>query len=128
MSRYSDTARGLAIGYIVAIVLCVLFFLVVIPILGCCLYKRRQKRLRARNQAAQHALANRPAGPGQTQPGYHPVPNYGYSQQTAYAPGQQYYAPDQQQQQQAGVAWPQQQQQPQGFAGYYGGEQKPPAY
>ena len=118
MSRYDNTARGLAIGYIVAIVICVLFFVVVVPILGCCLYKRRQKRLRARNQAAQSAYANRNAG--QAQAGYHPVPNYGYPPQQ----GQQYYA---QGQQQAGVAWPQQQQQPQAY-GYYGGEQKPHGY
>lgn len=122
MGSYHDTARGLAIGYIVAIVVCVLFFVVVVPILGCCLYKRRQKRLRARNQAAQSAYANRNAAavPGQTQAGYHPVPNYGYPPQTQG--GQQYYA---QGGQQAGVAWPQQQPQQQGY-GYYGGEQKPP--
>lgn len=130
MSRYNDTARGLAIGYIVAIVICVLFFLVVVPILGCCLYKRRQKRLRARNQASQSAYASRLGGAGvagqQTQAGYHPVPNYGYPQQGQQ--GQQFYP---QGQQQAGVAWPQQaqqgQQQPAQY-GYYGGEQKPPGY
>lgn len=128
MARYDDTARGLAIGYIVAIVICVLFFLVVVPILGCCLYKRRQKRLRARNQASQSAYASR-VGPGQqTQTGYHPVPNYGYPQQGQQGQqGQQYYP---QGQQQAGVAWPQQQAQQgqQQQYGYYAGEQKPPGY
>ena len=121
MGSSYETARGLAIGYIVAIVVCVLFFVVVVPILGCCLYKRRQSRLRARNQASQAAFANR-AGAGATAPGYHPVPNYGYPSQTA--PGQQQYYG---QQQQGVQAWPQQGQQGQAAYGYYGGEQKPQA-
>lgn len=118
MGRHNDTVRGLAIGYIVAIVLCVLFFVVVVPILGCCLYRRRQKRLRARNEAAQSAYMSRMRGAGPTQPGYHPVPNYAYPT----PPGQQYYP--QGAQQQTGVAWPQQPPPP---GGYYG-DQKSPGY
>lgn len=124
MGRHGNygAARGLAIGYIVAIVVCVLFFVIVVPVLGCCLYKRRQRRLRARNQTAQGAFAGRSGAAGTTAAGYHPVPNYGYPQQ-----GQQYYAQPGQQQQ-AGVAWPQQGQgQQTAYGGYYG-EPKPPAY
>lgn len=113
---YRHASTGLAIGYIVAIAIIVVFFVVVVPIIGCVVYKKRRNRLTARTQAGQAAFANRPAGGGGVQAGYHPVPNYGYPPQTAYGQqqmgGQGAYGG-----QEAGVAH-------QGYGGYYGGEVK----
>ena len=106
---YREATTGLAIGYIVAIAVIVAFFVIVVPIIGCVVYKKRRNRLRARTQAGQAAFANRPAGVGGVQAGYHPVPNYGYPPQTVY--GQQMGG------QQSGVSH-------QGYGGYYGGEVK----
>lgn len=104
---YRETTTGLAIGYIVAIAIIVAFFIIVVPVVGCIVYKKRRNKLRARTQAAQAAFANRPAGAGAVQAGYHPVPNYGYPPQAVYEMGGQ----------EAGVAY-------QGYGGYYGGEVK----
>ena len=90
MAAY-DAYRGLAIGYIVAIVVCVVFFFIIVPILGLIFYKKRKSRLAARNRAAQRQIAAPP-------PAY-PMVNYAAvpATKTPNPPDQQfggYYAQD----------------------------------
>jgi len=75
-SSYQTAARGLAISYIVAIVVCVVFFFVIVPILGLIFYKKRKSRLAARNRAAATVAAASVARQSAAPPPAYPMVNY----------------------------------------------------
>ena len=88
--EYSDTSRGLAIGAIIAIALSLFFFFCIIPLIGCCLWRKRKQRLAARNKEAAQAYATMQAQRAtQGTTGYPQTGGYG---QTTSPPVNGYYA------------------------------------